>query len=83
MKIETHKPETTGMGYYVAELLELDTENDPWGRTWYPEIDAWCTDTFGQQDAWGEEPNTGWKCLRNKYFFVKEDQLSWFLIRWL
>jgi len=83
VKIETHKPEYAGLGYYVAELEELDTPDDIWGIHWYTDIDKWCESTFGQQDIWGEEPVTGWKRIRNKYVFVKEDQLSWFLIRWL
>jgi len=79
VKIETHKPYSSGLGYYVAELEELGTINDPW----YPDIDEWCENTFGQQDLWGEEPQTGWKRMGNKYFFVQEDKLSWFLIKWL
>lgn len=82
MKIEIHKSDSTGLGYYAAELEEVDNSYDIWGIDWYPDIDQWCKDTFGQQDFWGEEPVTGWKRMRNKYFFVKEDQLAWFLIRW-
>lgn len=83
MKIETHKPESAGLGYYAAELEEINTPDDIWGHKWYPDIDTWCEDTFGQQDLWGEAPVTGWKRIRNTYFFVKEEQLAWFLIRWL
>jgi hypothetical protein len=84
MKIETQKPAEDGMGYYVAELEEpADSGKDPWGAEWYRDIDEWCKTTFGHQDLWGEEPCTGWKRMRNKYFFVDEDKLAWFLLRWL
>ncbi len=84
MKIEILRPDAGGMGYYVAELEEPETQNkDPWGVTWFADIDKWCESTFGNQDSWGAEPDTGWKRMRNKYFFVEESQLSWFLIKWL
>lgn len=85
MKIETQKPDSGGLGYFVAELEEpawIDID-DIWGLRWFPEIDEWCENTFGPQDLWGEEPVSGWKRMRTKYVFVKEDQLSWFLIKWL
>jgi hypothetical protein len=83
MKIETHKAHATGMGYHVAELEEPWPDSDSWGLHWYPDIDKWCEDTFGPQDLWGEKSVTGWKRMRNKYFFVEETTLSWFLIKWL
>lgn len=86
MKIDIGKPDDTGWGYYVAELeIPEITENhwDVYGSTWYHEIDQWCEDTFGVQDCWGEDSVSGWKRMRNKYFFVDKEKLSWFLIRWL
>lgn len=83
MKIETLKPDASGAGYFVAELEEPELADDPWGYKWFPEIDKWCEETFGQQDLWGEDPQTGWKRMRNKYFFTEEDKLTWFMIRWL
>lgn len=86
MKIEVHKPHEAGYGYYVAEMEEPRGDeliNDAWGFNWFPDIDAWCESTFGQQDYWGEEPQNGWKRMRNKYYFTNEDKLSWFLIKWL
>lgn len=83
MKIEVHKPEDTGAGYHVAELEEPDDISDLWGFNWFPEIDDWCESTFGQQDLWGEQPVSGWKRMRAKYFFTDSSKLSWFLIKWL
>jgi hypothetical protein len=83
VKIETTKPGSGGFGYYTAELEEPTIQEDIWGVKWFPEIDKWCEETFGPQDLWGEEPVNGWKRMRNKYFFVDDSQLTWFLIKWL
>jgi hypothetical protein len=64
-------------GYHIAEL-ELP---DAWPLL--PRIDEWCEQTFGAQDIWGEDPVTGWKRMRNKYFFTDEAKLNWFILRWL
>ena len=75
--------------YYVAELDEPDWNPvrnhgfDPWGGNWYPDIDIWCIQTFGKSDLWGEKPVTGWKRMRNKYFFTEEKLLDMFVMRWL
>ena len=55
---------------------------DPWGRDWFPEIDQWCIDSFGEQDIWGEEPVNGWKRMRNKWYFIDESMLSMFMLKW-
>jgi hypothetical protein len=68
-------------GYYVAELEEPHPAL-PWGQDWYPEIDQWCNETFGSEDLWGENPVNGWKRMRDKYFFIDEAKLSWFVLRW-
>lgn len=82
MRIEIHKPDESGAGYHVAELEEPETTDDPWGIKWFPEIDQWCEETFGKQDFWGSSIVSGWKRMRNKYFFTDEDKLSWFVIKW-
>lgn len=82
MRIELLNPDNGGAGYYVAQLEEPDT-SPIWGWDWYPDIDIWCETTFGQEDLWGQEPLSGWKRMRNKYFFVEENQLTCFILRWL
>jgi len=71
-------------GYYTAELDEPPwrPEMNFWGQDWYPNIDTWCEEVFGKGDLWGEEPVTGWKRMRNKYFFTDEKKLNWFVMRW-
>lgn len=83
MRIELLNPDNGGAGYYVAQLEEPETTVVPWGWDWYPDIDIWCETTFGQEDLWGQEPLSGWKRMRNKYFFVEENQLTCFILRWL
>ena len=81
MKIQT---EHVYGGYYVAELDEPKAQEAPagWGHNWYPEIDAWCEKTFGDQDLWGENPVNGWKRMRNRYFFTEEKSRTLFVIKW-
>ena len=67
-------------------ILQVDvTENMPkgdlWGKDWFPEVDAWCYESFGAQDIWGEPVVNGWKRMRNKYFFRDEDMLTMFKLR--
>lgn len=71
-------------GYFIAELDEPQwrPELNLWGTGWYPEIDSWCENTFGPGDLWGEEPQTGWKRMRNKFYFTEEQKLEWFVMRW-
>lgn len=79
----TVKTHYEGDEYYIAELPTPDYDNgDPWFFTEFKDTDRWCEDTFGVQDLWGEEPVTGWKRMRNLYFFVDEEQLTWFITRW-
>ena len=69
--------------YYIVEIDE-----DPiWsGDVWYErslqEVDSWCEQTFGDQDLWGETPVTGWKRMRNQYFFTDKSKRNWFVVRW-
>jgi hypothetical protein len=69
-------------GYYIAELEEPAPVYGHWGQDWYPEVDQWCEGTFGPSDLWGENPVNGWKRMRNKYFFIDESTLGWFVTRW-
>ena len=73
-------------GYYVAEV-EFPTPGviatDPYGSAWYPDIDAWCEQTFGEMDFWGQKPVNGWKRMRNKYFFTEQKYREWFVLRFL
>jgi hypothetical protein len=79
MNIETR---VNSIGYYIAELKEPHPIHDVWGQNWYPEIDTWCGETFGDQDYWGEDPVTGWKRMRNKYYFTDDRKLTLFVLRW-
>lgn len=71
-------------GYYIAELDELEVIDpiDAWGHQWYTEADAWCNESFGYSDLWGEEPVNGWKRMRNKYFFISKEERALFVLRW-
>ena len=72
-------------GYYIAELeypSPKEVAEDPYGMYWYPDVDDWCEETFGVTDIWGNNPVTGWKRLREKYFFTDEAKLNWFKLRW-
>ena len=70
--------------YYILEVYVTDAmiAEDLWGLTWFPEIEDWCTDSFGDQDIWGENPISGWKRMINRYFFTKEDMCSIFILKW-
>jgi hypothetical protein len=70
--------------YYIVQVDVTDAmlAEDPWGREWFPEIEAWCHQTLGQQDMWGEPVVTGWKRMRNKFFFADEDMLTMFKLVW-
>jgi hypothetical protein len=73
-----------GMEYFI---LELDDENifddsDKWGHDLYPEQIEWCRVTYGSEDFWGEPVVNGWKRMRNKFYFTKEDMRSLFILRW-
>ena len=72
-----------GDHYHIAVLEEPDYDKgDQWYVNAYRDVDQWCERTFGTQDLWGEEPVTGWKRMRNRYFFVQESKLTMFLLRW-
>lgn len=70
--------------YRIVELEEPEwvSSINPWHHYDYKDVNAWCEQTFGPQDAWGAEPVSGWKSMRNRYYFVGEDKLNWFLLRW-
>ena len=79
MNIELNHTEV----YYIAtlDIPELDY-GDGYGRLWYPDVDKWCAETFGEADLWGDEPRNGWKRMQNKYYFVDEAKLNWFVLKW-
>ena len=70
--------------YYIAELDE--PTHVPGGDMYYskdfPDTDHWCTETFGSQDMWGETPVSGWKRMRNKYYFITKSACELFVLRW-
>lgn len=74
--------EDFGHDYYIAEVEGIVDPEDLWFRSSFLDIDAWCTRTFGNQDMWGEEPESGWKRMMNKYYFVKDSQRAFFILRW-
>ena len=81
MKITIESPVAN---YFILEIVITDAmvAEDPWLVKQFPDIDQWCTDSFGEEDIWGEEPVNGWKRMRNKYFFTKEDMCSMFMLKW-
>lgn len=70
--------------YYILEIAVpvAMLAIDPWGHEWFPEIDKWCNDSFGKQDMWGADPESGWKRMRNKYFFTAQDMCTMFVLKW-
>ena len=72
------------MDYFILEIAITDGmyAADPWGRLWFPEIYTWCNATFGKEDMWGAQPITGWKRMRNTYFFTSEEMMCMFKLRW-
>ena len=81
MEIKTESPIAD---YFILEIAVTDemVAEDPWLLHQFLEIDKWCADSFGEQDVWGSDPVNGWKRLRNKYFFTKEDMCSMFMLKW-
>ena len=73
-----------GIDYYILQLEDEDIfeSSDKWGHELFPEQIEWCRQTFGDEDIWGELPVTGWKRMRNKFFFTTEDQRTLFALRW-
>ena len=72
-----------GGDYHIVELEEpVVGLADPWYHNEYLNVDAWCEQTFGPSDIWGQEIVSGWKRMRNRYYFVGEDKFNWFVTRW-
>ncbi len=74
-----------GVDYYIAELSDITDEmwaTDPRGYHWHTDVAEWCTNTFGPSDIWGENPVTGWKQMRNKFYFTKASMRTFFILRW-
>ena len=81
MKLEI--VEYNGGNYHIVDLEEPQhASKDAWYSEEYLDVDLWCEQTFGLQDVWGSEPVTGWKRIRNRYFFVDKNKLNWFVMRW-
>lgn len=81
MQIELEQMEP----YYIAALPYYEAfglNPDQWGINWFPDVDAWCEQIFGKSDIWGEEPDHGWKRMRNKYFFTDDSKRTCFMLRW-
>ena len=72
----------SGSEYYIVEVDAFHDHRDPWYYTSFKEIDKWCVQTFGAQDFWGVDPKTGWKRMRNRYFFGTQSKRDWFVLRW-
>lgn len=69
--------------YHIVEVPDpINVGKDLWDNESYTATDLWCEQTFGPQDVWGSEPATGWKRMRNRYYFVDENKLDWFVLRW-
>ena len=72
--------------YYIAILpyheVKQGSNTDLCRINWFPDVDVWCEQIFGKSDIWGEEPDNGWKCLHNKYFFTDDSKRTYFILRW-
>ena len=83
MKLEI--VEYHGGDYHIVDLADtpgLPHIGDPWFDDTFKDVDVWCEQTFGSQDIWGSEIISGWKRMRNRYYFAGEDKLNWFVTRW-
>lgn len=72
----------SGGVYYTVTINEDHKEGDAWYHQSFQDVDAWCTETFGEHDIWGNEPSSGWKRMRNVYFFTDKSKKDWFVVRW-
>jgi len=69
-----------GARYYTAQ---------PEGGNW-KEMEAWCSQTYGAHGGaiWGADPNKAplpsarWYMNNRKFWFRKEQDRDWFLIKW-
>jgi hypothetical protein len=66
-----------GTRYYCVE---------PVGGNW-PDMETWCLDTYGNPgSAWDKnkapEPNARWYMNDRRFWFRKEQDRDWFIIRW-
>jgi hypothetical protein len=68
--------------YYTVTIDEDHQSGDTWYEHSFQDVDAWCGQTFGEQDLWGEDPKTGWKRMRNRYFFTDKNKRDWFVLKW-
>ena len=68
--------------YFIVAILEDHLPVDPWYENSFPEVDKWCKETFGMQDLWGGTPKSGWKRMRNSYYFTDNSLRSMFVLRW-
>lgn len=82
MIIETQSRTEQYWGYYTATIDEDHHDGDPWYHDSFAEISSWCINTFGNEDLWGSKPKSGWKRMRNKFFFDDESKLNLFVLRW-
>ena len=64
-----------GARYYCVE---------PVGGNWM-EMESWCLDTYGNcGSAWDKatEPNARWYMNDRRFWFRKEQDRNWFIMKW-
>lgn len=69
--------------YYFAELGEfVAPDRDIFCNIPMKPLEDWCESVFGEQDIWGSEPVSGWKRMRNTFYFTREELRDMFVLRW-
>lgn len=69
--------------YWAAAFEDFQYDKtDPYCHIPMAPIEDWCEDVFGEQDIWGSDPVTGWKRMRNVFYFTQESARDMFVLRW-
>jgi hypothetical protein len=68
--------------YHIVQILKECDPDDLWYLKSFHDVDEWCSDTFGPQDIWGSDPTSGWKRMRNNYYFLDKQDLMIFVLKW-
>jgi hypothetical protein len=62
--------------YHGFQMYDKAISREPWAT-----IDAWCTQSFGNQGVWGGAAGQ-WKRMGPKYFFGTDKERTMFVLRW-
>ena len=79
MELALDEGRVYGSRYHTVQPLYLfHSEMNYWKL-----MEDWCSETFGHTSADGVwTPNMRWYMNNSKFWFRKEADLSWFMLRW-